>query len=76
MTDQIASASITLYDIRGRLLRQINLSPTESTCVLTHTWDFTTADGTALPKGIYIARCILTTADGQTLSQNTKIVRN
>ena len=76
LPSQIASASITLYDIRGRQLRHIDLTPTDGTCVLAYPWDFTTADGTSLPKGIYIARCILSTTDGQTLSQNTKIVRN
>lgn len=76
LSDQIASATVTIYDIRGRQLRQIDLTPFDHTCVLAYPWDFTTADGTALPKGIYIARCLITTTDGQTLSQNTKIVRN
>ncbi len=76
MADQIATAAITIFDIRGRQLRHVDLTPTDGSYVLAYPWDFTTADGTALPKGIYIARCIITTTDGQTLSQNTKIVRN
>ena len=76
LSDQIATATITIYDIRGRQLRHADLTPTDGSYVLAYPWDFTTDDGTALPKGIYIARSIITTTDGQTLSQNTKIVRN
>ena len=76
LTDQIASATVTLYDIRGRLLRTLDLTPASGGCVITYPWDFTASDGTSLPQGIYIARCILTTTNGQSLSQNTKIVRN
>ena len=72
----VASATITIYDIRGRQLRHADLTPTDGSYVLAYPWDFTTDDGTALPKGIYIARSVITTTDGQTLSQNTKIVRN
>lgn len=76
LTDQIASATIILYDIRGRLLRTLDLTPAAGGCVIAYPWDFTASDGTALPKGVYIARCIITTTNGQTLSQNSKIVRN
>jgi hypothetical protein len=76
MSDQIASASITIYDIRGRQLHHADLTHTDGSYVLAYPWDFTTADGATLPKGIYIVRCTITTADGQTLSQNTKIVHN
>ncbi|MBO4599408.1 MAG: T9SS type A sorting domain-containing protein, partial [Bacteroidales bacterium] len=76
LPDQIATATISIYDIRGSLLRQIDIAPSDGATVLAYPWDFTSADGTALPKGIYIARCILTTTGGQTLSQNSKIVRN
>jgi hypothetical protein len=76
ISDQIASAIVTIYDLRGRQLRQIDLTPSDRSCVLTYPWDFTTTDGTALPNGIYITRCLITTTNGQTLSQNTKIVRN
>ena len=62
--------------MRGRQLRLIDLTTADGTCVLAYPWDFTTADGITLPKGIYIARCIITTTDGQTLTQNTKIVHN
>ena len=76
LTDQIVSATATLYDIRGRLIRTLDLTPAAGGCVIAYPWDFTASDGTALPKGVYIARCIITTTSGQTLSQNTKIVRN
>ena len=76
LTDAITSAIIHIYDIRGRHLREVMLSPSGPTCVLTYPWDFTTDDGTLLPKGIYIARVLIHTADGQVLQQNTKIVRN
>jgi hypothetical protein len=76
LTDQIVSATATLYDIRGRLIRTLDLTPAAGGCVIAYPWDFTASDGTALPKGVYIARCIITTTSGQNLSQNTKIVRN
>lgn len=76
LTDAITSAIIHIYDIRGRHLRQVTLTPTSTTCVLTYPWDFTTDNGTLLPKGIYIARVLINTTDGQTLQQNTKIVRD
>ncbi len=76
LADQIATATLTIFDLRGRQLRNIDLTPTNGSYVLAYPWDFTTAQGTALPKGIYLVRCTVTTTDGQTLSQNTKIVRN
>lgn len=76
LTDRITNATICIYDIRGRCVRQVSIRPTSPTCVLTYPWNFTTDNGTALPNGIYIARVIVTTADGQSLQQNTKIVRN
>ena len=76
LTDQIATATLTIYDIRGRQLCHADLTPTDGSYVLAYPWNFTTDDGTALPKGIYVARCLITTTSGQTLSQNTKIVHN
>ena len=76
LPDQIASATLIIFDIRGRQLLHTNITPSDGAYNLIYPWNFTTSDGTLLPKGIYIARCILTTTDGQTLSQNTKIVRN
>ena len=72
----IASATINIYDIQGRHIRQFTLTPNDGSYNLTQSWDFTTDDGILLPRGIYIARTILTTHDGQTLQQNTKIIRN
>ncbi len=70
----IQSASIDIYDIRGTLLR--TLTPTIGSCVLSAPWDFTAANGSRLPRGIYIARISATTADGTLLTQTTKIVHN
>ena len=70
----IQSASINIYDIKGCLLRTV--TPATGDCVLTYNWDFTSSNGSLVPRGIYLARVILSTADGQRLSQTTKIVRN
>ena len=70
----VQSATIELYDIRGTLLRTV--TPSVGSCVLSYRWDFTAANGSRLPRGIYIARAIITAADGTLLTQTTKIVHN
>jgi len=44
--------------------------------VLSYRWDFTAANGSRVPRGIYIARITMTTADGLSLTQTAKIVHN
>ena len=70
----IQSASIDIYDIKGCLVRSV--VPATCDCTLTYDWDFTAANGSLVPRGIYVARVAITTTDGQHLTQTAKIVRN
>lgn len=70
----VQSATIDIYDIRGALVR--SLTPAVGLSVLSCQWDFTAANGSPLPRGIYIARATVTTTDGTLLTQTSKIVRN
>ena len=70
----IQSATIDIYDIRGALLRSV--TPSTGSCVLAYRWNFTAANGSLVPRGIYIARVTLTTTDGNRITQTAKIVRN
>jgi len=70
----VQTATVEIFDMRGALLR--TGQATAGTCVLSYRWDFTAANGSRVPRGIYIARITMTTADGQSLTQTAKIVHN
>ena len=53
-----------------------SVSPTIGNCVISYNGDFTAANGSLVPKGIYIARITVSTTDGQQLAQTAKIVHN
>ena len=74
LTSSVQSATLHIYDIRGTLIQSV--SPTIGNCVISYNWDFTAANGSLVPKGIYIARITVTTTDGQQLAQTAKIVHN
>lgn len=72
----ITTATIEIYDMCGRRVRTLSPTPTDGCNVLAYNWDFTTDHGTPLPCGIYTARAIITTRNGEQLAQIAKIVRN
>ena len=74
LPEGIVSASIDTYDIKGCLVR--SLTPTLGDCTLSCPWDFTASNGSLVPRGIYVARAVVTTTDGQRITQTSKIVRN
>ena len=74
LPEGIVSASIDIYDIKGCLVR--SLTPTLGDCTLSCPWDFTASNGSLVPRGIYVARAVVTTTDGQRITQTSKIVRN
>ena len=74
LPDAILSATIDIFDMKGSLVR--SLTPVQGDCVLTCPWDFTAGNGSLVPRGIYVARVVITSTDGQHLTQTTKIVRN
>lgn len=76
MANTIDRAEISIYDIRGALVKHIDLSPAANACVLAYPWDFTAENGSQVARGIYIMRAKVTTLDGEQLMQTAKIVRN
>ncbi|MBQ0016371.1 MAG: type IX secretion system sortase PorU, partial [Bacteroidales bacterium] len=74
-TQKLSSAEISIYSYTGTLVT--TLHPTinnDSYVVGPCSWNLTNAVGAMLHSGIYIARMILTTTDGETISKQCKIV--
>lgn len=76
LTNTVQSATIDLYDIRGGHIQHFTPVPPANGCVIACPWDFTSSNGSVVPRGIYIARVVLTTTSGEVLTQTTKVVRN
>lgn len=76
MTNQIAEATISIYDIRGALVRQFSPNVVANSSVISCPWDFSSANGCQVSQGIYIVRGDIITADGQRFCQTGKIVRH
>ena len=76
LTNTVQSATIDLYDIRGGHIQHFTPVPSANGCVIACPWDFTSSNGSVVPRGIYIARVVLTTTSGEVLTQTTKVVRN
>ena len=72
----IQSATLEIFDIWGCRLLSADLTPAEGSYVLAYNWDFTTPARGLVTKGIYIARALITTTDGQRLQQICKIIKN
>lgn len=71
----ITNATINIYDMRGRLIRQFTPDATNSECVIAIPWNFTDEGGQLLPAGIYIMRATITTHNGDQLIETAKVVR-
>lgn len=76
LSGAVGAATVDIYDIRGNHLRHFDLAAGEGSCVLACAWDYTDGHGNLLPKGIYVARAVVASGDGQSLVQTAKIVRN
>lgn len=72
----LASARLEIYDMRGSLVRQFDIEPSGSTCTIAIPWDFTASNGSKLPRGIYVAKAVLSNKSGNQQTQITKVVRN
>lgn len=72
----IQSACLDIYNMRGGLVRHVDLTPAEGSTLLFFNWDFTSPAGMLLPRGIYAVRATITTHDGEQLVQVSKIVRD
>lgn len=72
----IESATIDIYDIMGSHIRTFHPTPAEGSYVIYVDWDYTSAAGSLISRGIYIVRATVTTRDGEQLTQMSKIVRD
>lgn len=72
---EVANAVIDIYDRMGRRVRTLSPTAAESSYVVGPVrWDLRSDSGATVARGIYLTRCTLTTADGQTLVERGKIV--
>lgn len=75
ITGIINSASLYIYDMQGRLVRTFTPSlSTDGYVVGPVEWNLTSATGTRVSPGIYIARFELKTTDGETIREQGKVV--
>lgn len=76
MPNAISNVHIVIYSTLGAPVKHIELSPTSDCYQECFSWDFTSDAGAKLSRGIYIARTTVTTTDGQSHTETTKIVKN
>lgn len=76
LSSNIAEATISIYDMRGALVKEFKPALASSTSVVAFPWDFRAENGSQVSKGIYIVRGTIITADGEKLTQTSKIVKN
>ena len=75
-TDAIATAQIEIFDLLGRNVRVFTpLVNSDSYVVGPIEWDFCSQAGVPVASGMYIARVVLTTKNGERIMATTKIVR-
>ena len=73
--DNIAHAEIVVYNMQGKAVRHFKPEIVAGSYVITSgPWHFNSDHGHRLPQGLYIARAILTTQEGEILTETTKIV--
>lgn len=71
---QLESATVELFDIRGRIVRAWQPSIDNSYVVGPIEWDFRDTSGNVVPNGIYVAR-LRYTINGEEEQTHTKIVK-
>lgn len=72
--NHIAQIEIVVYNMQGMAVKHFRPEPTPGSYVITSgIWNFGSDAGYRLPQGLYIARAILTTQNGETLTATTKI---
>ncbi|MBQ9639018.1 MAG: type IX secretion system sortase PorU [Bacteroidales bacterium] len=72
----IKSASISIYNHLGQLITTLNpIIDSEHNTLRPIDWQLRSSSGAPLPHGLYLCRLNIQTADGESLSSTTKIVR-
>lgn len=76
LSNNVKSCRFDIYSAQGVLVKSFTPTPAEGSYAVVVDWDFTSEGGTKLPRGIYLLRATLTTADGDLMSETTKIVKH
>lgn len=75
MPGQVQEAHIEIYDMLGGHIKSLPVELAEgSYAVGPAEWDLTSQTGTTVSDGLYLARLLLTTTDGQLMSVCAKII--
>ena len=72
---EIAEVSIDIVSSVGQIVRSLNSKAQEGSYAITAPWDMRSSDGTEVANGIYIARIVIRTNDGQKAIAHAKIVK-
>ncbi|MCR4660189.1 MAG: type IX secretion system sortase PorU [Bacteroidales bacterium] len=73
---EIEKVTLQIFDIYGQCVAQFNPEPNPDSYVIGPIeWHFTSHSGAKVPRGLYVARFLITTSDGETLTANTKCVK-
>ena len=73
--DLISHVEIVVYNMQGMPVRHFKPEPAAGSYVITSgLWNFSSDSGHRLPPGLYVARAILTTPNGETLTETAKVV--
>ena len=73
---QVTRIQLQIFDIFGQSVSDFELEPDPDSYVVGPvTWNYTTHNGSKVPNGIYVARFLITTDDGEILTANTKCVK-
>ena len=71
----MANAQLEIFDMQGQSIRQWEVPVTADGFVVGPTdWDLNSYGGTKVTPGVYIARFIVTDADGEKFTSHGKII--
>ena len=73
--DEIADITIDILSSVGQTIRTLKAQAIEGSYVINAPWDLRSADGTEVANGMYIARILIRTKDGQKERVHAKIVK-
>lgn len=73
--ESLKEVVIAIYDLTGQLVKTFHPAPSNNSYVVAVNWDFRNDGGAKVSRGIYVAHAILTTTEGKTLREITKIVK-
>jgi hypothetical protein len=73
--EQIKSIQIDIYNMMGHLVKRFAPTVVEGSYAIAETeWNFTNNGGGKVAEGIYMARIVITTTNGEQHTAHTKII--